>query len=667
MPGPLGIEATVAAAKATQPRNPNAFLTRVFSGLGRAEERDWGARNYLTPALAFSHAFTAVFPPALYATHPEYFPLVEGKRLEPPARSYFWNPDIARPDAARHAAEAARKHFDDHPDAVSFALGINDGLVWGESPELLQLAAPPRWFRERPDYSNLVFTFMNRAATELARTHPDKYLGALAYYWCEKTPDFPLHPQVLPFLTADRSQGYDPAFTREEFALQERWTREAAQPSTAAGAPQRRIGIYDYVYGSGFLIPRQHPRLLAEHLRHARDVGFTDYYAEVSPNWGLDGPQPWLLAQLLLDPRQSETALLGEYYAAYFRESAAPMRRFFERCAEQWMRQPGPPYWLKHYRNESQAIVFPSAVCRELRGLLEQAAAVAAAPLVRARVQFVRDAFGVTERFIAFHEARDRVARASLAVSPDPALAAAMAEMLAARREFIRYTLALRREQPMALARFLWEDYLRNDPLPQGLIALRRASVSALPAVLEREPLAAALWPRLSAVPAGTELLRNSTMSGPVQPARQMAGLTYGVPLAAEWTSKVEPAQHHRAELNEGPDGRVLRISGSKDTMVSQWTAATDAAVHRATIRVRGRVSPSTVVNLVISWLDAQQRYAGYRTVRLPDGEWPHWVELQQAALVPPGARWVGLALRVQNQTGDDWVDATGFSVRGGQ
>src|SRR5262249_28058889 len=152
-------------------------------------------------------------PAALFSEHPEFFPLEAGKRFQPPTRgTVYWNPDLGREEVAKFAASAALKYFSAHPADESFSLGINDGLMFGESPETLSFVTPQRWFRGRPDYSRLVFTFMNRAADELARTQPKKYLGALAYYWAENAPDFPLCPQIVPFLTADRSQGYDEKF-----------------------------------------------------------------------------------------------------------------------------------------------------------------------------------------------------------------------------------------------------------------------------------------------------------------------------------------------------------------------------------------------------------------------------------------------------------------------
>lgn len=169
-----------------------SFLTRSLSGVENGDGGAWARFNGLTPRLEFSHNLGRVFPPELYDTHPEFFPLEDGQRLRPRKGTGWWNPDISTPAAAAFAADKAREHFAKHPEAVSFALGVTDGLIYGESPELQALTNPLRWFRERPDYSNLVFTFMNRTAAAFATTHPDKYLGTLAYYWAENTPDFPL-------------------------------------------------------------------------------------------------------------------------------------------------------------------------------------------------------------------------------------------------------------------------------------------------------------------------------------------------------------------------------------------------------------------------------------------------------------------------------------------
>lgn len=670
VPGALGYEA---GAPAPAP-GPGAFLTRAFSMPGDGQDgRRWQAANQVAGRLQFSHNLHRVFPPALSASHPEFFPLIGGARLKPAPKIIDWNPDLGREDVARHAAEVAADYFSAHPADRSFSLGTNDGLLVGESPETLALTTPVKWFRGRPDYAPLVFTFMNRAAAELGRTYPDKYLGCLAYYWAENTPGFPLNRQVVPFLTTDRSQGYDSALREQEYDLQRRW---AAVAGEHAGGGPRRLGLYDYLYGGGFLIPRIHTRLLAENLRRARQAGFTDYYAEVYPNWGLDGPMPWLAAQLALDPAQPLEPLLDEYYARYFREAAGPMRAFFTRCEEQWMRQPGPGYWLKHYRNESQADIFPLAVCRELRAQLTAAAQAAKSARVRDRVALVSEAFGVTERFVAMQEAREALNRRALRPGRDwRGLVGALWDFRAARDQFESYAKSLRQRQPLALRPFLWEDYLRHDPMPGAVVAIQTAAEAsgefdaAETLVRNRGDEAIThtwLAALVSRTRTGLELVRNGGLHGPVLPARQIAGLPYGLALPAEWGSKVEPTEFQHAELTgQGPGGRVLHIAGSADSALFQWCPMPqDYDRYAASVAVRGRVSPGTAVMLTIGWLDRNGKNLGSQVVRLPEGETGDWVELNIIGAPPPQAVRVGVGLRVLYQVAGDWAEARDFSLQ---
>lgn len=672
VPGRLGLQ-PVAVASAEVGAGERGFRTRAFSGFRTEAEREWGKANGLTAALAFSHNLGGVFPPELHATNPELFPLVAGKRIQPPKGSYFWNPDIAREDAAVHAARAAGEHFRAAPQAVSFPLGINDALIWGESPELLALTTPVTWFRERPDYTRLTYTFMNRVAAALETENPHVYVGALAYYWAEAPIEFQLHPQVMPFLTADRSQGYDPAFWQEELGVQQGWAKAAPQ---LPGKLPRRLGIYDYVYGSGFLVPRIHTKLIAEHLRHAKDAGFTDYYAEVYPNWGLDPVMPWLLAQLVRDPTASRPALLDTFFSRYFGEAAAPMRRFYERCEEIWMQQPGPSYWLKHFRNESQIRLFPTAVCAELRAQLEAARQLASSPRTRARVRLVSETFGVTERFAAFAAAREQLTRELVAGNPGGFDVAAepllrnVGRYLESRAEFERYTQALMKREPLALhGPINWNDFLRNDPASGALLALRERlgwpGAGAVDAAVAADAALRSLWAALKCAKPGPgrELLLNGAGAGPYSSPETIATLTYGLPNPRGWISRVEPSQHHEATWRTEGDRVLLRLSGTKDTSLFQWVQMKEAGVHIASLQLRGKVQPGTRVRLFLSWLDGAHKNIRAECVNLPEGEWPEWARLRVASLPPANAAWVGMGLVVQNQVRGDWIEATGFSL----
>lgn len=690
MPGATGRE----PGATPPPLGDHAFLTRALGGTTRANDGGWAEFNRLTPRLAFSHNLNRVFPPALHAEHPEFFPEEKGRRIRPPEGAGWWNPDLGRDDVAAYAAEAARAHFRAQTDAVSFALGVNDALIFGDSAETRELVLPLRWFRGRPDFSNLVFTFMNRVAARTAPEFPDKYVGALAYYWCEQAPDFPVDPHVIPFLTADRAQGYDPAYVAEDQALQKRWVEalragqaqaklianssqltasssKLISPSSQLQAPSSqltansskltahglRLGLYDYIYGHGFLIPRLHPHLLAEHLRYTRDLGFTDYFAEMTPNWGLDGPQPWLVAQLLQDPTQNPDRLLNEYYRRYFKEAAGPMRRFYARCEEIWLGQEGPTFWLKFYRNEHQAVLFPPEVCAELRALLDEAAAVARRPVVRERVRQVGAAFGVTERFVTMQTVRTRLNRALLAGEGEPTeWWRDLLVFRAARAEFERYTQDLQAREPLLIAPFRWDDYLKHDPTVNTLVRLARAGFVPEPDTLAPEE--ARLLDLLRRPPHADALMRGR-FTGTPEPVRRLTELDYSLPLPAPWFSKVEPVQHHRVELREsaGAEGRRLFIAGQRNTSLSQWGAVRGAEAAVARVRLRGHMHPGAMLAVAVGWLDAKDQHLAVSRLLLPPGEWPDWVELYSGDLAPAGAMRVGVAIHLINQEAGDWIE----------
>lgn len=691
MPGELGREPGAAAPGASG----RAYLTRAMYAIASEGGDEWGKENGLTAGLNFSHNLRWIFPPSLFAEHPEFFPLENGQRLHPPENSYFWQPDIARPDVAAFAAAAANRFFEENPRVGSYALGMNDGLRFGESEELIKLVEPAgdeasKWFRGRPDYSPLVFTFMNRVADDVAEAHPDKLLGTLAYYWCENAPPFPVRQQVVPYLTADRAQGYDAGFWREEALLQRRWVArkaesnkaEVGEQGTGGGGRDKenggRLGVYDYLYGGGFLIPRIHTRLLADNLWRARRTGFTDYFAETHFNWGLDGPMPWLAARLLQDPEQSPAALLEEYYSRFFGTAAVSMRRFFERCERQWMTQGGAPYWLKHFRDESQAAIFPSEMCGELRGLLEDARmrvkngpADPARQRAIQRVVFMSEAFGVTERFVAMQEARVELARRVLRRAENvDGVVAALRRFVTARREFETYTRALQEREPLAVPEFEWGDYLRDDPVPAALreIGRRRdAGNGEIGAEVEALGIPKARRILNSIGTESDELLHDGTLEGDLRPAKVVAGLPMEVALPPAWLSWAEPCEHFFAErIDRAPP--VLRLSGNKETQIFQWGALANARGAEmpmvvARVSVHGHVSPGGAVSIVLGWLDGDNARLGLKTMRLPEGDWPEWVELETVDVAPAGAVWAGIGLRVQNQAAGDWIEVRQFSL----
>jgi len=365
------------------------FLSRLWS---RPADMDpsWPRRNYIRARFSFHHNLLHVFTPELFDTHPEFFPLTNGERRKPNgSEDHSWQPCFSNREAAKYAAQVAAQAFDKAPSLVSFSMGINDSNGYCQCENCQALTDPDHAeFRGRPNRSSQVFFFMNNVAEELAKTHPDRYIGCLAYSWCEDVPTFPVDDRVIPYLTNDRAQWRDPAFRAQDEELIRRWCAE--QPA---------VGIYDYYYGSGYVIPRVFTKVSDESLKFAHRTGVRAFYAEIYENWSLDGPKAWLASQLLWDPEQDAGKLLDDFYAGMFAESAGPMREYFALCERQWMNQGGEARWFKGFFDINQMELFPPEVCRRARALLTKAEQQAKSDLVKRRVKLYSEGFHYTELY----------------------------------------------------------------------------------------------------------------------------------------------------------------------------------------------------------------------------------------------------------------------------
>ncbi len=382
-------------------REEPSFHSRLWSSAARFDRGVWERHNLCRGRYSFHHNLINVFVPSkLYAKHPEWFPEIKGQRKRPrDDHDHYWQPCLANPDAARYAAEVARKYFEAHPEAASFSLGMNDTAAAGFCECAQCKALDPtdpqdqKTPRGLPNYSNRFYRFMNRVAAELAKTHPDKYLGCLAYHVTEPPPTFDGSPRIIPYLTAGRANWTDPAIREGDQKLIRAWCKKVPI-----------VGIYDYYYGGGFISPRLFTQLTEESLQFAHKTGVRAFYAEIYSTWSLDGPKAWVASQLLWDVNQSASKLVDEFCRDLFGNAAEPMRDYFRFCEQTWMSRPsGSTVMWAGLRDARQLELWPPQTCARGRGLLDKAirAAAGESELVRQRVRLYSDGFRQTELWSA--------------------------------------------------------------------------------------------------------------------------------------------------------------------------------------------------------------------------------------------------------------------------
>lgn len=390
IPGPLGEDVPAHDAVRVAPMREiysPALLSRLWSGAHHGG--DWNLRQRIYRRYHFHHNLNRIFPPELFDEHPEYFPLHGELRYRPGENDHSWQPCMSDPGGIQHAADAAREYFRNNPMAESFSYGINDGHGYCDCEDCLQIHRPlPEWHGFSGERSIQYYTWLNAIADNLEEDYPDRMLGCLAYSAVILPPEgMKLHPNIIPYLTSNRADYWDRGFRAQDMEMLRRWSRVTEQ-----------MGIYDYAYGMGFAIPRIYNHLFQDAIRDAVAQGVKGFYAEVYPNWGLDGHKLYVMARILWDPEIDVDALTEEWNERMFREAAEPMKRYFALCERVWRENNfGQGHWAYRLAADPQQFrIFPPETLREANSYLREAQRMAEDEIVRERIAFFSNTFDVT-------------------------------------------------------------------------------------------------------------------------------------------------------------------------------------------------------------------------------------------------------------------------------
>ena len=628
--------ATFSIGELTEREEPS-FHSRLWSSAAPFDGGAWERHNLCRGRYSFHHNLLHVFPPSkLFDAHPEWYPEIDGKRRRPrDDNDHHWQPCCANAEAARYAAEVAKKYFDANPQASSFSLGMNDTSTSGfcECAECRKLdptdPAQQKTPRGLPNYSNRFFTFVNRVAESLASSHPDKYLGCLAYHVTEPPPTFEVHPRVIPYLTAGRANWTDPAIREGDQKLIRQW---------CAKVPV--VGIYDYYYGAGFISPRIFTGLSEESLKFAHQQGVRAFYAEIYSTWSLDGPKAYVASQLLWNVNQKAGVLVDEFCRDLFGQAAEPMRRYFRFLEERWLARPsGSTVMWAGFFDIGQLDLWPPEVCREARAILEEARQAAAKDelIVRERVKLYSDGFRQTELWSAVHHGEKSLADV-----------AAIERYVAAKTELARLQEEVVQPHPLHRATIRFEDRARNLPgaalgkailcmadRPKAEDVLRRLTDPAQPAEVALPAKAALLLRR------HPERTRERLANPGFEPEPGKAAVGKLPPGWGTWFRPRTPgeAEWTTAGVRSGTHG--LSIRGAVASCALQTIPVEPGQKFVASVYVRGVLGSEGEVSLAVQWQEKSGKWltaAARQSDRLATGGTREWTRLCVLAEVPKEA-----------------------------
>lgn len=304
------------------------FALKCRLNSARADIPDeWGGR---VAFYNYSHTFDELVPPSVYfADHPEYFSLVDGKRLGEKTQLCLTNPEVLR-----ICIEGVRGWMRDNPDCTIFSVAQNDWY----SPCTCEAC---RAVDEREgSMAGSLLHFVNSIADAVAEAFPRNFLHTFAYLYTRKAPRYVRpRPNVIVRLCTIESCFSHPldacAYAVDDIDVMETSAR-VFQPTAhpfvedlkAWGEVCDTLYIWDYTTNfANYLQPFPNLHVLQPNLRLFRRHGVKGVFEQGNYAPGqcgaFGGLKIYLLSKLLWDPDVNVPLHTAEFVIGYYGRSAA--------------------------------------------------------------------------------------------------------------------------------------------------------------------------------------------------------------------------------------------------------------------------------------------------------------------------------------------------------
>lgn len=303
------------------------FFTEAF-------ERDWAARLRVNGHSArldeatggkiryrpFAHSFEEMIPPALFKDHPEYFPLIKGKRTGGYVQRCLSNPEVLKVSIA-----TVRQWIAKDPGARLYSVTQNDCHNTCECDKCNEIA------KKYGGQSGLYLWFVNQIAEDIEKDHPEKLIDTFAYQFTEAPPTgivprANVRIRLCP-IACCQAHPFEQCASKPSVEFMKNLNGWAKLTRT--------LYIWDYnINFHGYLLPfpdfKEFPAAARLYQRlGVKGVFFQGGYAAGGGSSDAE-MRSWVMARLLWNPQLDADALVTEWMKGVYGPAAPPMRKWFD-------------------------------------------------------------------------------------------------------------------------------------------------------------------------------------------------------------------------------------------------------------------------------------------------------------------------------------------------
>jgi len=356
----------------------NDFYYEAFDPIWAARNRVNGGMNYRdqpggVEAYWSVHTFYRFMPPdEFYAVHPEYYSLIDGKRVYDHAQLCLTNPDVLA-----IITERMRRTMIENPQYLIYCLSQND---WHNPCQCEKCQALAK--QEGSEAGPMVW-FVNQVAEKLQNEFPSKFVGTLAYQYTRKPPRTvkPRENVVI------RLCSIECCFAHDFHSCPE--NRSFVQDLEAWAAIAPHLYIWDYVVNfSHYIMPYPNFRVLQANIQTFRDnnaIGIMEQAAYQSRGGEFAELRAYVISRLLWDPECDVEEVIDDFMFGYYGRSGQYVRAYFD-----LLHGRVTPFTHIHLGLKPDDILFSDEWVEEADAVLNRAETVAENEVYRRRVEMAR-------------------------------------------------------------------------------------------------------------------------------------------------------------------------------------------------------------------------------------------------------------------------------------